>query len=117
MVLLVAMAVAMRVLAAPGADRSLRHLATALLAVVLAQVMLGVMSLILRGPSPGAAALAITTAHQLTGAVLLAVSTALMTLIHRLAPVPSVTGAAQTSTMGGRESAAVRYIHNEGSKT
>lgn len=107
MVFLAALAAGMQVLATHGRSvPALRRLALALLAIVTLQVLLGITALIFRagadapgGLEPTIADVASTTAHQLTGAALLAIATALALLVHRLSPASGVTATADGSIM------------------
>ena len=103
MVFLVAMGTGMRVLAAQPREPALRRLGMALLVVVVVQVLLGAAALVLRGSGDGAgptmADVLWTTAHQMTGAALLAIATALTVLAHTLCGVERGTQPLEATTI------------------
>jgi len=89
MVLLAALATGASLLTAQPRPAALRRLGIVLMAIVTVQVLLGITALIFRASSEGAphpttADVVSTTAHQLTGAALLAIATATALLVHRL---------------------------------
>jgi len=94
-VAMLAMIVGVRALGIHGAaHRALKRLGVALIAVLMVQIALGlaalvVVSLALDHPVPPLADVIVTTAHQLTGAALLAVATALTCLLFRLVRKPA----------------------------